>query len=47
MTMPYATGAREAETAKQQRDELCVNTIRTLSMNAVSSSVESFEGTRT
>jgi transketolase len=36
---------REAETAKQQRDELCVNTIRTLSMDAVQRANSGHPGT--
>src|SRR5271167_2912400 len=44
MTMPYATYAREADTAKQ-RDELCVNTIRTLAMDAVQKANSGHPGT--
>lgn len=44
MTMPYAADAREADTAKQ-RDELCVNTIRTLSMDAVQRANSGHPGT--
>jgi transketolase len=36
---------REAETAKQQRDELCVNTMRTLSMDAVQRANSGHPGT--
>jgi len=37
--------SRAAETAKQQRDELCVNTIRTLSMDAVQRANSGHPGT--
>ncbi len=45
MTMPHATSARDTEAAKQQRDELCVNTIRTLSMDAVQRANSGYSGT--
>ena len=45
MNIPDITGAREAETPKQRRDELCVNTIRTLSMDAVQRANSGHPGT--
>ncbi|HUA24908.1 MAG TPA: transketolase [Steroidobacteraceae bacterium] len=45
MQMPADTGARESGTARQQRDQLCINTIRTLSMDAVQRANSGHPGT--